>query len=56
MGSSLKGTTKEFVTLTLILVALFLILTHARGSTSVIGAGFRGWGGIIRDFQGRGSY
>ena len=52
----MKGTTKEFVTLTLILVGLFLVLTHARGAVSVIGAGTRGWGGIIRDFQGRGSY
>lgn len=56
MGSSLRGVSKEFVTLTLILILVFLILTHARGSTSVIGSGFRGWGGIIRDFQGRGSY
>jgi hypothetical protein len=51
-----KGTAKEAVKLTLILVALFLIVTHARGTASVIGSGFRGWGGIIRDFQGRGSY
>jgi hypothetical protein len=51
-----KGTTKEFVKITVILVALFLVLTHARGAASVIGAGTRGWGGLIRDFQGRGSY
>ena len=52
----MKSTTKEFVKITIVLVALFLVLTHWRGATSVIGSGFRGWGGIIRDFQGRGSY
>lgn len=52
----MKGTTKEFVKITVILVALFLVLTHARGAVSVIGSGFRGWGGLVRDFQGRGSY
>ncbi len=52
----MKATTKELVKLTLVLVALFLILTHFRGATSVTGGLFRGWGGIIRDFQGRGSY
>lgn len=52
----MKGTTKEFVKLTLILVVVFLVLTHARGAASVIGAGTRGWGGIINDFQGRGTY
>jgi hypothetical protein len=51
-----RATTKEFVKITVILVALFLVVTHFRGATRVIGAGFRGWGGIIRDFQGRGSY
>lgn len=50
------STFKEFVKITVILVALFLIVTHARGTASVIGSGTRGWGGIIRDFQGRGSY
>lgn len=52
----MKSTTKEFVKITIVLVALFLVLTHWRGATSVIGSGFRGWGGIIRDFQGRGQY
>lgn len=52
----MKGTFKEFVKITVILVALFLVLTHFRGASRVLGAGFRGWGGIIRDFQGRGSY
>jgi hypothetical protein len=52
----MRATTKEFVKITVILVALFLVLTHFRGATSVTGGFFRGWGGIIRDFQGRGSY
>lgn len=52
----MRATTKEFVKITVILVALFLVVTHFKGATSVLGAGFRGWGGIIRDFQGRGSY
>lgn len=52
----MKGTTKEFVKITVILVALFLVLNHAKGAVSVVGSGFRGWGGIIRDLQGRGSY
>lgn len=49
----MKGTSKEVIKITIILVALFLVLTHWRGATSVIGSGFKGWGGIIRDFQGR---
>jgi hypothetical protein len=52
----MRSTTKELVKITVILVALFLVVTHFKGATSVIGSGFRGWGGIIRDFQGRGSY
>lgn len=52
----MRETTKEFVKLTMILVAIFLVVTHFRGSTTTIGSIFRGWGGIIRDFQGRGSY
>lgn len=55
MGS-LNATTKEFVKLTMILVIIFLVLAHYKGSTSVLGALFRGWGGLVRDFQGRGSY
>lgn len=52
----MRATTKEFVKITVILVALFLVVTHFRGATSTIGALFRGWGGVIRDFQGRGHY
>lgn len=52
----MKATTKEFIKITVILVALFLVLQHARGAVSLLGAGTKGWGGIIRDFQGRGSY
>ncbi|HWW67816.1 MAG TPA: hypothetical protein VNY83_07500 [Solirubrobacterales bacterium] len=52
----MRATTKEFVKITVILVALFLVVTHFKGAVSVIGAGAHGWGGIIRDFQGRGSF
>lgn len=48
----MKGVTKEFVKLTLVLVALFLIVTHYRGASSVIGTGFKGWGGLVKAFQG----
>jgi hypothetical protein len=52
----MRATTKEFVKLTVILVALFLVVTHFKGATSVVGSLFRGWGGLVRDFQGRGHY
>jgi hypothetical protein len=52
----MRATTKEFVKITIILVALFLVVTHFKGAASVTGSLFRGWGGIIRDFQGRGHY
>jgi len=52
----MRGTTKELVKLTLVLVVVFLVLTHYKGTVAVVGSGFRGWGGIIRDFQGRGHY
>jgi hypothetical protein len=52
----MRDTTKEFVKLTLVLVVLFLLLSHFKGTVSIIGAGGRAWGGLIRDFQGRGSY
>jgi hypothetical protein len=52
----MRATTKEFVKLTIVLVALFLVVTHYRGATAVTGSLFRGWGGLIRDFQGRGHY
>lgn len=52
----MRATTKEFVKITIVLVALFLVLTHFKGATSVIGSLTRGWGGLIRDFQGRGQY
>jgi hypothetical protein len=52
----MKTSLKEFIKITVFLVALFLVLTHFRGASSVTGSLFRGWGGIIRDFQGRGQY
>jgi hypothetical protein len=52
----MRETTKEFVKLTAVLVVVFLLLAHYKGAVAVIGAGTRGWGGLIRDFQGRGHY
>ena len=34
----MRATTKEFVKITIVLVALFLVLTHFKGATSVIGS------------------
>lgn len=47
---------KEAVKITVILVALFLLVRYARGASQVGGTVFKGWGGLIRDFQGRGQY
>lgn len=47
---------KEAFKITVILVALFLLVRYARGASQVGGTLFRGWGGIIRDFQGRGQF
>lgn len=47
---------KEAFKITVILVGLFLVVRYARGASQVGGTLFKGWGGIIRDFQGRGQY
>lgn len=52
----MKQTTKELIQMTIVLVALFLILTHFTGFAKDVGAATKGWGGLIRDFQGRGQY
>lgn len=52
----MRATTKELVKLTALLVVVFLVLAHYKGAVSVLGTGARGWGGIIRDFQGRGHF
>ena len=52
----MKATTKELIQLTLILVALFLVLTHFKGFAADVGAVTKGWGGLVRDFQGRGQF
>lgn len=48
-----KSVPKEFITLTLILVALFLILTHFTGFSRDANAVFGGWGNLVKTFQGR---
>lgn len=52
----MKGTTKEIIQMTVLLVVLFLVLTHFTGFASDVGAATKGYGGLIRDFQGRGQY
>lgn len=52
----MKGTTKELIHMTIVLIVVFLILTHFTGFAKDVGAATKGWGGIIRDFQGRGQY
>ena len=52
----MKGTTKELIQMTVLLVVIFLLLTHFTGFSKDVGAVTKGWGGLIRDFQGRGSY
>lgn len=52
----MKVSTKELIQLTMVLVLAFLVLTHFTGFGKDVGAVTKGWGGLIRDFQGRGSY
>jgi hypothetical protein len=50
----LKFVTKELVTLTLILILAFLLLTHSTGFARGVSAMSKGYVGVIRAFQGRG--
>lgn len=50
----MKGLTKEFISLTLILVLAFLVLTNSTGFARSIGALGGSYVRIIRAFQGRG--
>lgn len=52
----MKGTLREFIKIGAALIVLFLILSHFKGAVSVLGTGGKVGGGLIRDFQGRGSY
>lgn len=45
--------TRELIQMTLVLVLVFLVLTHATGAARVIGAGAKGYGGVVRALQGR---
>jgi hypothetical protein len=45
--------TRELIQLTLILVVVFLVLTHATGAARTLSAFGSSWSRVIRTFQGR---
>lgn len=49
----MRSTTKEVVKMTIVLVVLFLVLTHFTGFSRDVGAATTGWRRIITAFQGR---
>jgi hypothetical protein len=49
----LRYITREFIQLTIILVVLFLILTHASGFSRGVGALAGGYSRMVRTLQGR---
>jgi len=53
MGS-FRFFTKELIGMTILLVLVFLILTHATGFARSISAGSSGYVKVIRALQGRG--
>jgi len=49
MGDKIAG----YGTIALGLVALYLLLAHASGTTSIAGAGFSGTATLLKTLQGR---
>jgi hypothetical protein len=49
----MRGLSREFFTLTLILVAMFLVLSHASGFAKGLGALSRGYARDVKALQGR---
>jgi len=49
MGDKIAG----YGTIALGLVALYLLLAHASGTTSIAGAGFSGVANVLKTLQGR---
>ena len=45
--------TKELISLTMILVFVFLVLTHASGASRTIGALGTNYGRVVKTLQGR---
>ena len=50
----MRATTKEIIQMTLVLVVLFLILTHYTGFSRDVAASAKGYGEAVTDLQGRG--
>lgn len=46
--------TRELIQLTLILVVVFLVVTHATGASRTISAFGGSWARLVKTFQGRG--
>lgn len=49
----MKAITKEFISMTIILVIVFLILTHFTGFSRSVGAVGSNYAKVIKTFQGR---
>lgn len=49
----MKAITKEFISMTIILVVVFLILTHYTGFSRSVGALGQNWAHLVKTFQGR---
>jgi hypothetical protein len=49
----MKYATKELVGMTVLLVLVFLVLTHFTGFSRDVGALGSNWAAIIKTFQGR---
>jgi hypothetical protein len=49
----MKAITKEFISMTILLVIVFLILTHYTGFSRSVGALGSNYAKVIKTFQGR---
>lgn len=50
----MKAITKEFISMTILLVIVFLVLTHFTGFSRDVGAIGSNWARLVKTFQGRG--
>ena len=49
----MKTITKEFISMTILLVIVFLVLTHFTGFSRDVGALGSNWAHLVKTFQGR---
>lgn len=49
----MKTITKEFISMTILLVIVFLVLTHFTGFSRDVGALGSNWANLVKTFQGR---